>query len=113
MADPREERLAKNEALFRALNESLETKVHGRLMQPQSELRGFVCECGDATCVEIVRMTTIDYEAIRRDPCLFFVRPGHEAPDVEDVVRREEVFLVVRKHEEVADIVRSTDPRAG
>ena len=113
VAHPREERIAKNEASFRALNESIETEVHGRLAGEHSELRGFVCECGDPDCVDIVRMTTMDYEAIRRDPRLFLVRPGHQAPDVEDVVRQEDVFLVVRKHDEVAEIVEATDPRAG
>ena len=112
MADARAERVAVNEASFRELNESLETKVHARLAGPHSELPGFVCECGDTNCMEVVRMTTMDYEAIRRDPRLFLVRPGHEIPDVEDTVRREDGFLVVRKHDEVADIVRATDPRS-
>jgi hypothetical protein len=105
----RKERIAANEASFRALNEALETKVHARLAGEHAELRGFVCECGNPECAEVVRMTTMRYEEIRRDPRLFFVRPGHEIVDVEDVVRREGLFLVVRKREEVADIVQGTD----
>jgi hypothetical protein len=31
---------------------------------------------------------------------------------VEDVVQRTEGFLVVQKHEDVADIVHETDPRS-
>jgi hypothetical protein len=108
----REERIAANEARFRALNESLETEVHARLAGPHSQLPGFICECGDPQCGEVMRMTTMDYEAVRRDPLLFLVRPGHVVPEVEDVVRSEPGFLVIRKHEEVADIVRATDPRS-
>ena len=58
-------------------------------------------------------MTTMDYEAIRRDAHLFLVRPGHVAPDVEDVVRTEDSFLVVRKHDEVSDIVEEPTPGRG
>jgi hypothetical protein len=45
------------------------------------------------------------YEQIRRHPRHFFVRPGHEKPDVETVIRRDEEFLVVEKPEAVDHIV--------
>jgi hypothetical protein len=48
---------------------------------------------------------------VRRDPCLFLLRPGHEVLDVEDVVQRNDLYVVVRKHDEVRDLVRETDPR--
>ena len=112
MGDAREERLARNEATFRELNEAIETEVHARLSGPQSRLAGYVCECGNTDCAEIVRMTIPQYEEVRRDPCLFVVSPGHELPEVEDVAYRETGFVVVRKHDDVAEIVQETDPRA-
>ena len=112
MPDPRRERLARNEASFRELNESIETSVHLKLGGPRSSLAGFVCECGNVDCAEVVRLDLARYGKIRRDPCLFLVSPGHEITDVEDVVQREEGYLVVRKHDDVADIVRETDPRS-
>jgi hypothetical protein len=111
MPESREERLARNEANFRSLNESLGAAVHARLSDTGSNVPGFVCECGNSDCEDIVQVELSSYEQVRRDPCLFLLHPGHEALEVEDVVQREDGYLVVRKHEEVADIVRETDPR--
>ena len=52
------------------------------------------------------------YERIRQDAQLFFAVPGHEAPDAEDVVDETEHYVVVRKHDDVADIAEETDPRS-
>ncbi len=112
MAESREERIARNEASFRSLNESLSKGVHDRLAESGTDLAGFVCECGDPECTATVRVDLERYEEIRQDPRLFLILPGHEIPDVEDVVQRTEGFLVVHKHEEVTDIVRDTDPRS-
>jgi hypothetical protein len=51
------------------------------------------------------------YDSIRADPMLFFAVPGHEEPDTEDVVKRHDAFVVLRKHEDVSEIVRERDPR--
>src|SRR5690348_11778759 len=112
MAESREERLARNEASFRSLNDSLDTRVHERLSGSGSTVPGFVCECGDSDCEDIIQVELTAYEAVRRDPCLFLLHPGHEAPDIEDVVRREDRYVVVRKHDDVAEVVRETDPRS-
>ena len=111
MADERKNRLARNESAFRSLNESIESDVHrGR---EEVKLGGFLCECGDADCEALVRMRLAEYESIRRDPMLFLLVPGHEALDTEDVVDSRDGYLVVRKHEDVADIATQTDPRHG
>jgi hypothetical protein len=109
MARRRMERIAHNESLFRALNESLEANVHrGR---PDGDRAGFVCECGDPACDETVRVELPAYEAVRADSQLFFVLPGHNARDVEDVVSEDDGYVVVRKHADAAEIVERTDPR--
>jgi hypothetical protein len=109
MATPRKERIAQNENAFRELNESLEQSVHRR--RSDEDLGGFVCECGDDECEDTVRLQLATYEEIRDDSRLFFVVPGHEAPEAEDVVRRGEGYFVVRKHVDVADITEQGDPR--
>ena len=38
-----------------------------------------------------------DYEGLRSDATHFALLPGHELPDLEDVVARKEGFLVVQK----------------
>jgi hypothetical protein len=109
MARHRPERIAHNESVFRALNESLEASVHrGR---PDGDRAGFVCECGDPACDETVRVELPAYESVRADSQLFVVLPGHEAPDVEDVISDRDGYVIVRKHADTAKIVKRTDPR--
>jgi hypothetical protein len=107
--DRRKERIARNETIFRELNESLETHVHGG--RSATDLAGFVCECGELDCEATVRLELSDYETTRRDPRQFVLVPGHELPDAEDVVRNGDGYIVVRKHEDAADVVEQTDPR--
>jgi hypothetical protein len=90
------ERVGRNEALFRQVNERLREISEGFSLVTESA--DFVCECGSASCAEPVRMTLSEYEAIRADPELFFVVPGHEIEDVESVVDHREGYDVVRKH---------------
>ena len=109
MTTRRAERIARNESEFRDLNENLEANVHrGR---PHNDFAGFVCECGDQECESIIRLDLSVYESIREDSKLFFVVPGHEAPDVEDVVDEHDGYRVVRKHDDVAQTVHHTHPR--
>jgi hypothetical protein len=111
MADRRSERIARNESAFRALNETLESSVHrGR---SDEDFAGFVCECGNPDCDEIIRLELPTYESIRRDAQLFFVVPGHELPDAEDVFDHTDGHIVVRKHEDVAELVDETSQRQG
>src|SRR5437763_16051586 len=36
----------------------------------------FICECADATCMEIVHLDTLRYENVRDHPRRFFTVPG-------------------------------------
>ena len=111
MVSQRTERIARNESAFRALNESLEASVHrGR---PADDFAGFVCECGDSDCDATVRLDLATYESIRQDAQLFVILPGHDVSDVEDVVDGRGGYVVVRKHEDAAEVVEQTDPRRG
>jgi hypothetical protein len=109
MASIRHERIARNESAFRELNERLEESVHRGRTEP--EYAGFVCECGDGDCDMTVRIPLGDYEAIRQNQRDFIVVPGHELEDTEDVIEEGDGFLVVRKHEDVAEIVEKRSER--
>jgi hypothetical protein len=109
MATRRKEQIAHNESVFRSMNETLEESVIRR--RSDGDLAGFVCECGDPDCDAIVRLDLATYERIRQDSHLFFLVPGHEIADAEDVVGRADGHLVVRKHEDVADIAEAGDAR--
>jgi len=107
-SEMRKDRLARNETLFREVNERVQ-EVGERA---GLDMIDFICECGDADCTAAVSLTESEYEQIRADPLLFAILPGHAMPEVEDVVSEGGRFQVVRKHEEEEDIARATDPRA-
>jgi hypothetical protein len=109
--DQRTERIGLNEALFREVNErvrSINEGFGGRLEEAE-----FVCECGETTCTERVRLKLTDYEELRADATHFAVKEGHEIPDVETVVKRCEGYVVVEKRPGAPAVVaRDTDPRS-
>ena len=108
--DERQRRLGLNETLFREVNERIERV--SETLQIANERIGILCECGDDACTERVDVDLRDYERIRSDGALFFVRPGHESPDVEDVVERGDGWDVIRKKTGgPADLARELDPR--
>ena len=107
----REARLAKNEALFRGVNERVRD-VKGSADDPGERTR-FVCECGRENCLEEVELTVAEYEAVRSVPTQFVVKPGHEFTEVERVLTENERYSVVEKDEEEATIARRTDLRGG
>jgi len=107
----RRERIALNESRFREINDRAKRDL-GRLRH-EPELFELVCECARVDCRAQVALRGGEYEAVRSDPLLFAIVPGHELPEAEDVVERHDRYAVVRKHENVRDIVEETDPRAG
>ena len=110
MADDRERRIGKNEALFREVNERIE-RVAGSL-QLTTERLAILCECGDDSCTERIDVTLADYERIRRDSELFFVCRGHEQADVEDIIEQTDDYDVVRKKAgPAAELAHELDPR--
>ena len=107
--DARARRIADNESRFREINERLRRDL--RALPDDREPVAFVCECGRLDCAESVPLSLEEYETIRASSLDFFVVPGHQSPDVEDVVDINERYARVRKHPEAADRVRETDPR--
>jgi hypothetical protein len=109
--DPREERAAKNEALFRSVNEEIE-KLGLFESESAERLAAFVCECSDGTCADQVQLTLAEYEEVRSESRWFAVAPGHVTAEVEHVVRTTDRYLIVEKDTPgAAEIAESTDPR--
>ena len=102
-----DERLAKNEILFREINERLD-----EMSVPWSKTTDYLCECSEMSCTKIVELTNEEYERVRSHATVFVVVPGHERPEIEKVVERNEAFLLVEKVVAVDEIV-DRDPRAG
>ena len=64
---PRGEHLERNETVFRELNERLASLAKTFSWGPD-EVFDLICECDDATCVERIRLTRSEYEAVREVP---------------------------------------------
>jgi hypothetical protein len=109
----REERLARNEAIFREINErtrSLQERFGPE--DPNSSYEEFLCECGDQLCVERVKLTVTEYESVRAASNRFVVRPGHSMPRVERVLDEKDRYVVVVKLGEAAEVAAERDPRS-
>jgi hypothetical protein len=107
--DAREERLAKNEALFRSVNERIEEAAVSS--GTDSHVFEFFCECSNADCNLLLPMTISEYEQVRADPTHFIVAPGHELPEIETIAARKGAYDVVTKQGEAAQYVTERDPR--
>jgi hypothetical protein len=104
-------RKAANEAVFREVNERMESLQHAFATVEHQPLR-IVCECDRIDCAERISLDPNIYEQTRSDSGLFFVRPGHEDDSVEDVVDTGGDYLIVRKRPgEPQQIAEQTDPR--
>jgi hypothetical protein len=109
-----EERVARNEALFREFNERIEN-VAGSLDirgEGKSLLIEFVCECGRLGCLERVELTREQYEAVRADPRRFVVVRGHEDPAIARIVEQHGNVAVVEKLDHAAEVAVEHDPRS-
>jgi hypothetical protein len=105
----REERIAKNEAVVREINE---------LIQPphepasRSSFMHIVCECGYEECESIIALTEDEYERIRKDPRQFCVIEEHVIQDIETIVEDNDRFAIVAKRQgTLAEVAIRTDPR--
>jgi uncharacterized protein YcgL (UPF0745 family) len=103
--DAREERMARNEALLRKVNERIHEVGERLQVLPDDELLEFRCECGRPKCDDFVSLTAHEYEHVRSDDDRFAVVLGHEDPEIERVVKRTDRYLVVDKRPEAESLV--------
>jgi hypothetical protein len=113
--EARRVRAAKNQSLLREVNERIEQLAAGspsifEEMQ-RSRTIDLACECMDETCIGRVTMTIGDYEQLRASSNSFVVLPGHNVPDVEELVREETAYVVVSKLGAGAAVAEKLDPR--
>jgi hypothetical protein len=105
----REERVARNEATTRQINEGIERAHQGE--DPQDHLR-VLCECGREDCDRVIAITLAEYESLRADPRRFAVAHGHVVADLEQVVAATDGYAVVAKREGTpAAVAVEEDPR--
>jgi hypothetical protein len=88
------ERAARNEEIFRSVNERIEAGVerHG-----VASAVPYHCECRDVSCFQTVALMPSDYEHVLHEHYRFIVIPGHEDETIERVIERHQAHLVVEK----------------
>jgi hypothetical protein len=107
-----ERRKAANEAVFREVNERIESLQHRFALTAHEPLR-IVCECDRLDCVTRLGVAVEVYERVRADPACFLVAPGHEDEAVETVVDSVGDALIVRKRlGDPRRVAETTDPRS-
>jgi hypothetical protein len=100
--------LAKNEAMFRVLNENI--------LGIASNLGGnapfeFICECATSGCFERLELTLQEYELVRGHGAHFLVAAGHEDIEIEQVVESHDNYVVVEKDGIAGLVAQEANPR--
>jgi hypothetical protein len=110
----REDRIIRNEALYRDLNERV------REVEEDMSLRGLVepepfseyfCECGLEDCMDKIRLSREEYEEARSNSKRFVILPDHLIADVERVVHRVDGRYAIVEKLEGERALALSDPR--
>ena len=108
MTMPRTARKARNMAVFRSVNEHISDLAISRDDAPEQP-QAFICECAQIGCTAAVLIPLAVYAQVRGDPTTFLVLPGHEDPEIEEVLVRLHEYVIVRNRTGIpAEIARST-----
>jgi hypothetical protein len=112
IAEDRGTRAARNQSLFREINERVKQLNEGfSMVLPVGE---WICEGADDTCVERIELSAAEYEAVRIDGTHFIVAPGdeHVFLEVESVIERSDRYWVVEKFGTAGEMADHFDPRS-
>jgi hypothetical protein len=101
-----EQRAARNEALFREVNENI-ARLEERHGATASE-PVFLCECASAECTQHLPVGLEVYAQVREEPRRFLVVPGHEDPRLEKVVATSAEYLIVEKTGAAGEVAEHT-----
>ncbi len=111
--EPRLERTTVNEALFREVNQAIDSVSDGfaeRGWAPVDGRLDFHCECGRDGCSTRIRLTPEEYDMVRMEDDRFAVAPGHDTPEIESVVHENEHFALVDKLPAAERVLESLPP---
>ncbi len=96
--DERFARQARNEALFRSVNERIAQIGEAAEAWSSDGTIEFFCECGDeGGCGERIRIPLDVYERVRAQDDRFAVKPGHETLELERAVEWSDDYVIVDK----------------
>lgn len=102
-------RIGKNDAAFRAANETIVSTAESYGVDDRYPL---LCECADPGCTDVILMSAEDYRAVRENPRWFFNARGHQALALQAgaiaVVEEHATHVVVEKLGVAAVIAEET-----
>jgi hypothetical protein len=107
--DRQKERLAKNEDLFRTVNERIQELAESQ--GADSHTYEFLCECSDVECTDRVHLTLIEYEHARAESTRFIVAKGHVIHEIEHIVETAEDHVLIEKHGHAGVVAIELDTR--
>jgi hypothetical protein len=105
MEEARAASLGHNQDVVRSLNEQLDDGLFAPRPPLPDDVNGFLCECSDLDCTCLIYVAPAKYAEVRGNARRFFVRPGHEIPDIEAVVESTADYCVVEKVGAAAEAV--------
>jgi hypothetical protein len=104
--DRQRQRAAKGQSLFREVNERTED------LSASASFTTFICECMDESCDQNVAVTIEEYEHLRSDANTFMVLPGHDVPEVEEIIETTDRYVIVSKLGVGKAVAVRLDPRS-
>jgi hypothetical protein len=111
--DATADKIARNNAAFRKANEAIAVAAaqHGL---DDGRVVPFVCECSEASCTKVIRLTLHDYRRVRDNPRWFVHAKGHEATVAGAVrlVEEGDDFALVEKVGEAGELAVELAPDA-
>ena len=110
--DPREERVSRNEAMYREVNREIERASRHSGSQPEDRFE-VICECGQEGCSATLELTAGEYDDAHSQRDRFVVAAGHEDERIEHVVKRTERYLVVDKFGDAERVAEAEEKRRG
>ena len=91
---PTATRVAKNESLFREVNERINA-IADTFLTGRDDVQRFVCECSRTGCSAPIELTLGEYAIVRARDVSFAVSPGHTDPEHEHVVLRTDRYWII------------------
>ena len=112
MADWKDQE-ATNQTIFREMNEwTREEGDAGAGDGGERSMDTYLCECGDERSTAPIRLTRVEYEAVRAYPTRFALALNHENPEIDSIIAENERFATIEKSfGEAARIARASNPR--
>lgn len=103
--DAQKRKAIANEVIYRELNQELELLAGSAVLL-------ICCECGEINCSVPFEVDRVIFDHVRMNPLRFILVPGHEDPELEDIIEKHTHFNIVSKRPTAAvEIAEASDRR--